>query len=85
MTFVVAIHEIEDTSGFWRAADPSASFPDGIRLRCVYPLVNGAKAVCVWEGASADAVGDFVDELVGEANRSEFYEVDRWFAFGLPG
>lgn len=84
MAFVVAIHEIEDTDGFWRAADPWAPLPEGIRLHCVYPLVNGARAVCLWEGESADVVGDFVDEVLGEANRAEFYEVDRVSAFGLP-
>jgi len=81
---VVAIHEIEAPVDFWRVADPEASLPDGLQLHRVYPLVNGAKAVCLWEGRSADCVGDVVDELMGDANRTEFYEVDPWCAFGLP-
>ncbi len=81
-TLVIAIHEIEDAEGFRRATDPTASFPDSVRLVCVYPLVNGAKAVCLWEGRSADDVGDFVEMVVGDANRAEFYEVDCASAFG---
>jgi hypothetical protein len=84
MTFIVAIHEVEDADTFWGAARPWAALPDGIRLHCVFPLVNGAKAVCLWEGESADSVGDFVDEAVGESSRNEFYEVDRLTAVGLP-
>ena len=83
MAFVIAIHEIEDSDGFWRLTATSASLPE-VRLRCIYPLVNGAKAVSLWEGASADSVGDVVDPLVGGANRTEFYEVDALSAFGLP-
>ena len=82
MALVLAIHEIEDADGFRQATDPTASFPNGVRLVCVYPLVNGAKAVCLWEGRSADDVGDVVEMMIGEANRAEFYEVDRASAFG---
>ena len=84
MAFVIAIHEIEDAAGFRRATDPARSLPGGLRLHRVYPLVNGAKAVCLWEGKSADSVGDYVDGLVGDSNRAEFYEVDRVSAHGLP-
>ena len=38
----------------------------------------------LWEGDSAHAIGDFAEEVVGDANRTEFYEVDRRSAFGLP-
>ena len=85
MAFVVAIHEIEDADCFWRSTTTSARLPEGLRLHCVYPLVNGAKAVSLWEGASADSVGDFVDDVVGDSSRNEFYEVDRAVAVGLPG
>jgi hypothetical protein len=84
MAFVIAVHEIEDAVGFGRAIDSSTSLPDGLPLRRVYPLVNGAKAVCLWEGESADSVGDYVDGLLGDIARSEFYEVDRASALGLP-
>jgi hypothetical protein len=84
MAFVVAIHDIEDADSFWKAAVRPAGVPAGMRLHCVYPLVNGAKAVCLWEGTSADSVGDFVDEAVGDSSRNEFYEVDRLAAVGLP-
>jgi hypothetical protein len=57
----------------------SARLPEGMRLHRVYSLVNGAKAVCLWEGESADAVGDLVDQFVGDCSRNEFYEVDRRF------
>jgi hypothetical protein len=85
VAFVVAIHEIENAERFWRAADPSLPLPDGVWLHCVYPLVNGAKAVCLWEGDSADSVGDVVDEILGDFSYNEFYEVDGVAALGLPG
>jgi len=84
VAFVVAIHEIEEPAAFWRVADRNALLPEGLRLHCFYPLVNGAKAVCLWEGQSADCVGDLVEALIGDANRTEFYEVESLFALGLP-
>lgn len=83
MAFVIAIHDIEDVESFWRVASESASLPEP-RLRRIYPLVNGAKAVSLWEGASADSVGDAVDALLGGQNHAEFYEVDPSAALGLP-
>lgn len=83
MAFVIAIHDIEDSERFWRAASASPSLPE-LRLRRIYPLVNGAKAVSLWEGSSADSVGDAVDALLGDQNHAEFYEVEPSSALGLP-
>jgi hypothetical protein len=85
MVFVVAIHEIEDVVGFWAAADLWPEPPGLLRLHGAYSLVNGSRAVCLWEGESADSVGDYVEQVVGDFGSSEFYEIDPLNAYGLPG
>jgi hypothetical protein len=77
MAVVIAIHEIEDVEGFWAAVHSSATHGPTARLDALYPLVNGSKAVSVWDGLSADVVGDFLDARVGHFGSSELYEVDR--------
>lgn len=76
MAIVLAIHEIEDVAKFWAAVRGELPFAGIARLDALYPLVNGAKAVSLWDGSSADVVGDLVDARLGEFGSSEFYEVD---------
>lgn len=76
MAVVIAIHEIEHVDAFWAAVRPCCSLGDATRLHVVYPLVNRARAVSVWEGPSADAVGDLVDAQLACFGPSEVYEVD---------
>ena len=77
MTVVIAIHEIEDVAGFWAAVHGSAAHDRPARLDALYPLVNGSKAVSVWDGISADVLGDYLDARLGHFSSSELYEVDR--------
>jgi hypothetical protein len=77
MAVVIAIHEIEDVAGFWLAVRCSLPPSPAARLDAFYPLVNGVRAVSVWHGPSADAVGDLVDSHLEGFSTNEFYEVDR--------
>ena len=77
MAVVIAIHEIEDVGGFWAALGGSPGYAGTACLVALYPLVNGSKAVSVWDGISADVVGDLFDPRLGDFGSSEFYEVDR--------
>jgi hypothetical protein len=76
MVVVIAIHEIEDVAGFWGAVRSSFPRCPTARLDALYPLVNGSRAVSVWDGLSADAVGDFLDTRLCDFGSSELYEVD---------
>lgn len=84
MAYVVGIHEIDEPMSFWRAADPWVLVGREIHLLTAYPLVSGAKAVCLWEGETIEAVQVFLDQLVGDFSSAELYEVDLAGAFGLP-
>ena len=85
MAVVIAIHEIDDVAGFWSTIQISIPLGLTARLDAVYPLVNGSKAVSVWEGLSADDVGDVVDARLARFGRSEFYEVDPTLSAHLRG
>jgi len=76
MAIVIAIHEIEDVAGFWAVVRGTVAHSPTARLDAFYPLVNGSKAVSVWDGISADVVGDFLEERFGGFGSSELYEVD---------
>lgn len=84
MTYVVGIHEVDEPAAFWRVADPWLLLGDEVRLHVTYPLVSGAKAICLWEGKTVEGVAAFVDRLVGDFSTFELYEVDLAGAFGLP-
>src|SRR6476646_6122217 len=84
VAYVVGIHEVDEPVAFWRAADPWVLLGEEVRLRLAYPLVGGAKAVCLWEGETAEDVHDFLDRLVGNVSSVELYEVESARAFGLP-
>jgi len=77
MAVVIAIHEIEDVAGFWALVRGTVAHGATARLDAFYPLVNGSKAVSVWDGISADVVGDFLEARFGDFGTSELYEVDR--------
>jgi hypothetical protein len=77
MPVVIAIHEVEDVAGFWSSFRAGLRLGKVARLGAMYPLVNGARAVSVWDGPSADAVGDLVDAHLGHFGTNEIYEVDQ--------
>ena len=77
MTYVVAIHDVSDPERFWGgAAESLASLPQGVALRATFPQEGGAKAVCLWEADSVDAVRQVVDSAAGDTSRNEYFEVD---------
>jgi hypothetical protein len=84
VAYVVGIHEIDEPVPFWRAADPWVLIGQEVRLLCAYPLVSGAKAICLWEGETIERVHGFLDQLVGDFSSVELFEVDLVGAFGLP-
>jgi len=73
MTYVIAIHEIQDPEKFWGG---NLDLPEGVSLHGIYPRADGARAVCVWEGDSDDQVREIVESAAGEISRNEFFEVD---------
>lgn len=87
MNYVVAIHSISDPQRFWDSAvDALAQLPAGVVLRATYPASGGAKAVCLWEADSVDAVREVLDSGPGDLSTNEYFEVDTKHpgALGLP-
>ena len=77
MSFIVAIHDVSDPGRFWGAASEGlAQLPPSVSLLTTYPQADGARAVCLWEAPSVDAVREIVDTGTGDFSRNEFFEVD---------
>ena len=83
--YVSVIHTISEPDPFWAAAEAGLDTPEGVTLHSSYPNGDGSKAVCLWEGPSADAVRDFVDGAAGSYASNEYFEVNAERAQGLPG
>jgi hypothetical protein len=86
MAYVVAIHDISEPDKFWATAGAATEFPPGVALHSTYPRDDGARAVCLWEGDSVDAIQQLVDGVLGDFSRNEFFEVNPQHAGarGLP-
>jgi hypothetical protein len=77
MSFIVAIHDVSDPDRFWGAAGEAlAQLLPGVTLLTTYPQHDGARAVCLWEAPSVDAVREIVDTGAGDSSRNEYFEVD---------
>jgi hypothetical protein len=79
--YVIAIHDISDPDTFW---SNQPDLPDGLELPTVAPSPDGTRAICVWKGASVDAVREFVDGATEGVATNEFFEVNEDNAQGLP-
>ena len=75
--FVTVIHRIHDPEGF-QAAEAKA-IEGGIPTHVALPIHAATIAhdfgVCIWEGASVDAVREVVEGAVGAWADNEYYEM----------
>ncbi len=76
--FVTVIHRIHDPAGFQAAEAKAieAGLPANFALP-INALTNDRDfGVCIWEGASIDAVREVVEGSVGPWANSEYYEMN---------
>ncbi|HSD21671.1 MAG TPA: hypothetical protein VLC54_16600 [Anaeromyxobacter sp.] len=84
--FVLVHHAISDPEAFWK--DPEeffAKIPRDLKLHATYPISDGTRATCVWEGPSVAAVRQFIDDATRGLSRNELLAIDEGKAYGLPG
>jgi hypothetical protein len=84
--FVLVHHAISDPQAFW--SDPEgflASIPGDLKLHATYPIPDGTRATCVWEGSSLEAVRQFIDDATRGLSSNELLPIDDSKAYGLPG
>jgi hypothetical protein len=81
--FIMVQHTISEPAAFWNAADPHTLSPE-IALHHTFPTPDGTRAVCIWEAASADAVRNVLEPLMGGISRNEYFQVENREGFARP-
>jgi hypothetical protein len=78
--YIAVQHEIKDPDRFWAVTAEEV----GAILVSSYPTHDRTKAVCIWQADSTDAFRESLENVVGEAAKNTYFEVDAGFAVGLP-
>ena len=78
--YVAVVHDISDPEKFWSLG----GFPEGITVKASFQNATGAKAVCLFEARSVDAVRDVLESAAGAISDNEYFEVATDRAMGLP-
>jgi hypothetical protein len=81
--YVVVQHTVSDPAVFWNSTDPN-KLPPELKLHHVFPTPDGARAVCIWEAKSPDAVREYLEPLLGRVSRNEYYAVENREGVGRP-
>ncbi len=75
--FVTVIHKIHDPEGFEKAE--AKALEGGLPASVALPIHAATKdhtlGICIWEGASVDAVREVVEGAVGAWADNEYYEM----------
>ena len=83
--FIVVRHDITNQKGFFGAAEAvTKGVPQGIKVLQFLPSTEGQEAVCLWEGASVDAVKSYLEPKTAGLSKNTYYAVDSKVAMGLP-
>ena len=82
--YVEAIHRISDPEKFFAVAQETmGSLPEGVTVQQMFPSVDGANAVCLWQAPSVDAVREIVDGASAGIAVNDFFEISADQAVGL--
>ncbi len=81
--YVVAQHSIRDLEQAREAGQVLFTPPPGYTLHLFLPNAEGAKAICLWEAASVEAVQELVDGAIGAYSDNQYFGVDENAAVGL--
>jgi hypothetical protein len=76
--FVGVIHHISDPAGF-EAAEAKAleqGLPPNVALPIHAATPDHRTGICIWEGASVEAVRELVESVVGPFSDNEYLQLD---------
>jgi hypothetical protein len=76
--FVGVIHHITDPAGF-EAAEAKAleqGLPPNVALPIHAATPDHRTGICIWEGASVEAVRELVESVVGPFSDNEYLQLD---------
>ena len=76
--FVGVIHHISDPAGF-EAAEAKAleqGLPPDVALPIHAATPDHRTGICIWEGASVEAVRELVESVVGPFSDNEYLQLD---------
>ena len=76
--FVGVIHHISDPAGF-EAAEAKAleqGLPPNVALPIHAATPDHRTGICIWEGASVEAVRELVESVVGPFSNNEYLQLD---------
>jgi hypothetical protein len=76
--FVGVIHHISDPAGF-EAAEAKAleqGLPRDVALPIHAATPDHRTGICIWEGASVEAVRELVESVVGPFSDNEYLQLD---------
>lgn len=76
--FVGVIHHISDPAGF-EAAEAKAleqGLPPHVALPIHAATPDHRTGICIWEGASVEAVRELVESVVGPFSENEYLQLD---------
>ena len=76
--FVGVIHHISDPAGF-EAAEAKAleqGLPPNVALPIHAATPDHRTGICIWEGASVEAVRELVESVVGPFSDNEYVQLD---------
>ena len=83
--FISVFHRISDPEAFWATATSATNdIPADVKLHQTVTSNDRSTAICLWEAASADAVRDLLEPLLGHACKNEYVPIDPSSSMGLP-
>ena len=82
--YVLVQHTISEPAVFWNAADPRANLPPKLKLHHTFPTPDGARATCIWEADTVNAVRDYLEPMIGKISRNEYFAVENKEGFARP-
>lgn len=75
--YVAVLHEFQDPPTAFARGEKlvmNEDAPAGVRGLQFYPSTDGARAACLWESESVDAVREYVDSTLGDSSVNTCWE-----------
>lgn len=83
--YVLVHHAVHDPAHFWPTAEAAIpQVPAGLTLHHTLAAKNGARATCLWEADSVEAVRSFLEPALGASSRNEYAEAENRDGIALP-
>ena len=81
---IVIHHKMSDAGKFWgRAQENMPTCPKDLKLVGSFPGTDGVNAVCLWDAPTLATIRDYLEPIVGDVSKNEYFEMDASKAMGL--